>query len=236
MPSWTWAAWSGQSTYNICRVTGDPSTPVVLNSFVKAFYTVENGASVEVERRTITSRNPETVVQATPYFKARQVAVEPPFDLERTRSWPEGCLHFWAEEASMDQFNIQISVDEIASLHLLNPPACCGILALPPALQSAIASKDEDLSDYSLVLMSETSEALPSWTFRKQLGLRKDPTRDEWHFPIEYSDGRRVRHVWYFNLLLVRKTGSFVERVAFGQIHMLPWLRAMRMRKYIRII
>jgi hypothetical protein len=236
MPSWTWAAWAGPSTYNICRVTGDPSTPVVLNSFVKAFYMVENGTSVEVERRTTTSRNQEIAVKATPYFKERQRTLEPPFDLEHTRNWPEGCLHFWAEEASMDQFNIQISVDQIAFLNLQNPPTCCGILALPLALQAAVVSKDEDLSDYSLVLMSETSEPLQSSTFRKQPGLRKDPTRDEWHFPIEYSDGRRIRHVWYFNLLLVKKNGFFVERVAFGQIHMLSWLRAARRRRYIRII
>lgn len=238
MPSWTWAAWAGASTYNICRVSGDPSAPVVLNSFVKAFFMVEGGRSVEVERRAAPpqAQGHDVVVKATPYFRARQQAVEPPFDLERTRGWPEGCLHFWAEEAGMDQFNIEISVDETASLHLVNPPAFCGMLALPPNLQSAIASKDEDLSDYSLVLMSETSEALPSWTFRKQPGLRKDPTRDEWHFPIEYSDGRRIRHVWYFNLLLVRKAGAFVERVAFAQIHLLSWLRATRRRKYIRII
>jgi hypothetical protein len=236
MPSWSWAAWSGASTYNICRVNGDPSTPVVLNSYVKTFYIVENGKSIEVERQKLASQSQETMIKCTPYFKARQLAVEPPIDLEQSRNWPEGCLHFWAEEADMNQFAIEISVDQIAFLYLQNPSTCCGVLALPPILQSAIASKELDMSDYSLVLMSECSEALPGWTFRKQPSIRKDLTRDEYHFPIEYFDGTRIRHVWYFNLLLVNRSGGFGERIAFGQIHMLSWLRAERRRRYIRII
>lgn len=32
VPSWSWAAWRGQSTYNLCELLGEPSRPYLINS------------------------------------------------------------------------------------------------------------------------------------------------------------------------------------------------------------
>jgi hypothetical protein len=33
-PSWTWAAWKGQSTYILCDLSSDPSRPYIINTYV----------------------------------------------------------------------------------------------------------------------------------------------------------------------------------------------------------
>jgi hypothetical protein len=78
-PSRSWAAWVGQSTYNFFELSEGPADPYVVNSFVRHFYVVDQGQSVELNRdwpSSCTAR-PSTPDQATPYYIARQGSSEP---------------------------------------------------------------------------------------------------------------------------------------------------------------
>ncbi|KAF2111059.1 heterokaryon incompatibility protein-domain-containing protein [Lophiotrema nucula] len=239
-PTWTWASWSDRSTYNLCDLSGDPSPPFVMNSYVRRFYVVEDGASVEVSRCQLSDEQTKEGYRTTPYFEARQCTPEPPVDLIKSSDWPEGCLHFWAEECTMDQLCFY-DYKSLAFLYERTSNKQCGIFALTPGTQDAeteyslLSFSDEK---FSLILMSESPDVLPQWTFETKGTLKKTGNvgMPDFYYDPFFHDGTRFRHAWMFNVLLVKREGAFVERVAFGQVHMLAWLTLKRRRRYIRMI
>jgi hypothetical protein len=239
IPSWSWAGWTGQSTYNCCSTRGGPSHWFHLNSFVKDIHIVENGVSSRIERLSGSFFEDE---ECSSYFKARNIASEPSIILERTLKWPQGCLHFWAEEANLDQFDFRFSPARNAGaaadgqsslfpfLFPISSTQPCGILApTSDFLTSDLSAPDSSTSSYSLVLMSESRQALLEWKTNQDDGLTE---------MVDFAD----RHVFlykcpfYFNVLLVKRAGLFVERIAYGQIHPDAWLGVKRLRRYIRMI
>lgn len=238
-PSWTWAAWKGQSTYNLCDLSGDPSQPYIVNSYVQRFLVVEeDGSSSEISRRPFTNEKSDIASSYTPYFAARRSAIEPKLhaDALNIQDLPCGCLHFWAEECTMEQFYVKTS----RNLHLLETASSkkrCGVLALSTKYHRWLWG-----SEYSLILMSESPDGLPHWTFESGGVLTKTRLTTtivrevDFDYPARYFDGKQNQVSWMFNVLLVKREGPFVERVAFGQIHMLAWLEMQRRRRYIRML
>jgi hypothetical protein len=95
---------------------------------------------------------------------------------------------------------------------------------------------------YSLILMSESRRVLPHWIFEAR-GVHISPRMasdnvriSDFRYPEDYYDGDKLRESWMFNVLLVKRTGTFVERIAFGQVHMLAWLEMQRSRRYVRML
>lgn len=240
-PSWSWAAWKGQTTFNFSNSKGEPSIPYRINSFVRHFYVVENGRSIEIGRLGVDKIQPSPTDDATPYYRAREGSSEPSVDPVKANRLPHGCLHFWAEEAPMDQFIISQS-QSTHFLHARTSEFRCGVLALPRNLHSLDMLASLNTPTYSLVLMSESHRVLSDWTFGPKGTQAKtrmafaNVRLGHYEFPETYSDGESRHDSWMFNVLLVKRTGVFVERVAFGQIHMLAWLDLQRARRYIRMI
>lgn len=238
-PSWTWAAWKGQSTYNLCNLSGDPSRPYIINSYVQWFFVVEDdGNSSEISKQPFINGTSDATTRSTPYYAARQAAREPgPIpDALSVQVLPRGCLHFWAEECTMDQ----LSVITDYNFHFIETTASkkrCGVLALSAKFHKWLWG-----SEHSLILMSESPEGLPLRTFEPGGGLNKTRLATtvmrevDFDYPAWYFDGTRTQFAWMFNVLLVKRDGPFVERVAFGQIHMLAWLELKRQRRYIRML
>lgn len=240
IPTWSWAAWTGQSTYNLCNLSGDPSEPYRVNSYVRRFYVIENNQSVEIARHQLADGRPSDTDRCTPYFEARQAASEPPTDLRKTAGWPEGCLHFWAEECTTDQLHFYIRPTSPSTLFLHDGSSNtkCGVLALPSGFQKSETNSLDNYSseDYSLILVSESPQVLHHWKFGAKGTLTEENKIFYYSHDSDYYDGTRYRNAWMFNVLFVKRVGAFVERVAFGQVHMLAWLQLKRRRRYIRII
>ena len=238
VPSWSWAAWTGQSTYNFCDLSGEPSHPYFINSFIQRFHLHEDQRSIEIIRQELT-RNTDFTESCTPYHNARKAAVDPSPDPRLIENLPHGCLHFWAEECPMDQFSI--------TTHLATPfietsaSIRCGVIALPPQLQDKPSALSN--AQHSLILLSETRKVLPHWLFGTEgaiLRTRMATTTvkaEDFDYPGYYHDGKRKRASWMFNVLLIKRTGAYFERIAFGQVHMLAWLDVKkRRRRYVRLI
>ena len=242
-PTWSWAAWVGQSTFNFCRTSGDPGFSPLLNSYVRNFYVIEKGKPHEIQRKSIQSQQVTLVLRQTPYYNARVKASEADFDMKKARSWPDGCLFFWAEECTMDQFSVKISEEGYSFLHLLPSEKCCGVLALSPEFRTTemllydIVSGLKD-SNYSLLLMSECEKSWTKWPpVWDHPNKKRFERKDVYDYHSEFFDGEGWRDCWYFNVMLVQKVGQYFERIAVGQVHMLAWLEAkQRRRRQIRLI
>ncbi|TLD34617.1 heterokaryon incompatibility protein-domain-containing protein [Venturia nashicola] len=224
IPTWSWAGWAGATTYNCCSTQGKASGIYRLNSFVREFHIVEGNSSILVERAA------QTLLEDSldsPYLQARRAAPpEPRVIPEKTIGWPQGCLHFWAEEANMGQFQCRLSpVSNTAatksrssklfpSLYIVSSNQRCGILASTIDFVTDITAPSMDRSEYPLVLMSESREThvLREWKAYRVNAL----------FPLRREDifsgfpnffGTDLR--FYFNVLLVRRKGLFVQRLGF---------------------
>ncbi|KAJ4305540.1 hypothetical protein N0V90_001071 [Kalmusia sp. IMI 367209] len=240
VPSWTWAAWTGQSTYNLCDLSGDPSHPYFINSFVQNFYVKEDQRSIEIVRQELPRKNSDVIEPGTPYFDARRAIADPPPDPRLIEDLPYGCLHFWAEECTMDQ--ISVNADQaIATIETRVSKKRCGVLALPTNFHNNESASSFSGAEYSLVLMSESRKVLPYWIFGAQGIISKTRMAtttirvESFDYPDWYHDGARNRAIWMFNVLLIKRTGPFFKRIAFGQIHMLAWLELKRRRRYVRL-
>jgi hypothetical protein len=241
-PSWSWAGWTGQSTYNLFEFPEKPSLPYTVNSYIRRFYIVDQGQSVEVKREAWSGS------KATPYYEARKKNTsEPAGNLIKANNWPDGCLHFWAEECPMSQMYFAPShINSLRSIILLyhgTSDYCCGVFALPSNLKIPEATSSLTGPSFSLVLMSESRTVLPYWTFgsggvhtKPRMTPYGDVSLSNFSYGHVYNDGQQLREAWMFNVLLVKRSGLFVERIAFGQVHMLAWLDMRRSRRYIRML
>ncbi|ORY09988.1 heterokaryon incompatibility protein-domain-containing protein [Clohesyomyces aquaticus] len=243
-PSWSWAAWAGQSTYNFCEL-GQKTTWSVdpLNSYIRAFYIVIKGCSFEIPREKF-SRAKYNIAQRTQYFEAREQTSEPPSDRLQAAKWPDGCLHFWAEECCMDQLTVLILKDILILRTSTSDESSsdkrCGIISLPSNLRNAESLSQLHHPDYSLILMSETPQRISRWSFGPTGALTESRTAqsavNEFDFEYSYYREQQLTRTWMFNVLLVKRNGLFVERIGFGQMHMFGWLSLRRRRRYIRML
>lgn len=235
VPSWSWAAWTGQSTYNLCDLSGEPSHPYLINSFIQHFYVHEDQGSVVINTQELKTSHFRS---CTPYYDARRAVTDPPPDPRLVENLPHGCLHFWAEECPMDQFSI--TTKQAIAFIETNTKLRCGVLALPAKLQDNVSALSD--TQFSFILLSETAKVLPHWLFGTGgtiLNTRMAATTvrmEDFDHSTGYHDGKQYRAAWMFNVLLIKRTGSFFERIAFGQIHMLAWLNMKRRRRYVRLI
>lgn len=245
IPTWSWAGWAGSSTYNCSSTRGKGSDLYRLNSHVKDFYVVENNTSVLIER---TAHAMFEDSMNSPYLQARKAAPsEPPVFVERTTNWPQGCLHFWAEEASMDQFHCRLSPASNSHnfkhknsrlfpfLYLASSNQRCGILAPTIDFVTDITAPSMDRSEYSLILVSESRDEHVSreWKAYQVSGLSLLRREDIFSgFPNFFDTNFR----FYFNVLLVRRKGLFVQRLGFGHIHPDAWFQVKKLRRYVRMV
>jgi hypothetical protein len=241
IPSWSWAGWIGSATYNSCATSGAPSDSVHLVSYVKEFHIFDNGVSHLVERDNVPLSATDS--WSSEYFKARQNTPEPPIPADSTDNWPQGCLHFWAEEACMDQFRCRflpppkpagrsLSSHLFAFLYLFSEYQPCGILAPCSDFPDDLDADVRDPRAYSLVLMSESKKMISQWNAFRRKGL------SDLGYSLLTSDYESFRYKCpvYFNVLLVRRHGKFVHRLAYGQAWSDAWLEADRRRRYMRMV
>jgi hypothetical protein len=249
LPSWSWAGWSGRSTYNCASSRGKASSLIYLNSYVTKFYIIEDGESLPVQRSA--AEFLEDSINS-PYLQTRRAAPpEPAQPREKTFHWPQGCLYFWAEEASMDQFHCRLSsassetstLEDRRSrrftfLHLGYSNQRCGIISSSVDFLTDTTSPSGNSSPYSLVLMSESREWLNDWNAYQTQGLTY-LHHQELFTGYPDSGGRRQflnKCYCYFNVLLVKRVGLFVQRLGIGHIHPDAWLEVKRLRRCVRIV
>jgi len=236
LPSWTWAAWTGNVTYNLCATTGQPSLFKQFNSYVKQF-SIE-GFSDDVQRR---GWPPNSYAHDASglfdiYERADRLSGDPLTNIRR----PIGCLHFWSEEVPLGEIfwrfeAVNVDVEETAGnavfpfLYTKGFSKRCGIIALPSSLQGTVCGSE---SAMSLVLLSECRNLFQLWpAYGKRGGLHKlrmDAIAEC------YYDDRELQFA--LNVLLVKQSGHFVERIAFGQVYLGAWIECHRRRRYFRII
>ena len=255
LPTWSWALTPGRTRYNICNSYGDPSAPFIATSYIKEFSIISKGRSVPVPRMFTYSSVDHLY---TPYVPARQLALEPAVDVSpaAVQSWPEGTLHFWAEECPADQFSAVCEAGSHSYLYVNkvqeeeysqyeSRKRRCGVMARPPGHDdtrnngpclchySEGADSGSWGTDLLFILMSECNPYLTDWGEGRKPILMLD-------YEDRYNDGKQGRRSRMFNVLLVRQArgmpNGFVERVVAGQVHMLAWLRLQRRRRYIRMI
>lgn len=184
----------------------------------------------------------------SPYLQARRAAPpKPPVIVEKTTNWPQGCLHFWAEEASMDLFHCRLSPasNSFATKHknsrlfpflyIASSNQRCGILAPTIDFVTNITAPSMDRSEYSLVLVPESRDAhvLRQWKAYQVGGLSLLRQEDIFsRFPNFFDTNFR----FYFNVLLVRRKWFILQRLGFGHIHPDAWFRVKRLRRYVLMV
>lgn len=236
LPSWTWAAWSGRVSYNLCATSGPPSFFKQFNSYIKRF-SIE-GFTTHVERRSWPSQSIDG--NESGLFELYKRIDDPQVDRSENMSQPIGCLHFWSEEVSPGDIIWKLESlgdhrEEVTDGHIFpflyvrGQSNRCGILALPP---DPIFS-GESGQNMTFVLLSECRDLFRLWPpFNGNGGLQKLGAEDI--VQSFYKDGYDMQFA--LNVLLVRRTGHFVERIAFGQVHLAAWIRCSRRRRYFRMI
>jgi hypothetical protein len=240
-PSWSWAAWEGQSTYNVCDFSASSSRPYYINSYVQQFYVMEGQDSVEIANGDFARATCIDTDLSTPYYLARKVVKDPIPDARLTQDLPHGCLQFWAEECPMDQLSINAD-QAVPFIEHAATQRRCGVI--DPSIKKHNDGKVASLcgTHYSLILMSESRELLPYWIFDAGGSLTKanlgNPGvfMEPFVYPGFFEDEGWTGPAWVFNVLLIKRTGRFFERIAFGQMQMLDWLEMTRRRSYIRLV
>jgi hypothetical protein len=243
-PSWLWAAWTGQSIYNLVDLSR--LDHYEMNSYVRNYHVIDQGQSVELDRKLNRfCARPTTHAdgEASSYFKARQGSSEPSVDLKEASKWPDDCLHFWAEESTMGEFYFE-RWQALYVIYRKTSGRRCGIFALPQSFHDSNLMLSLTDPGNSLILMSESQRILAHRSFGARVKhteptIRFTSLQPSWldfDYPAFYYDEETVHESWMFNVLLVKRTGAFVERIAFGQVHMLAWLETQRIRRYIRML
>jgi hypothetical protein len=130
----------------------------------------------------------------------------------------------------------------VPSIEIKGSGERCGVLAPSIKTQDIDVAGHVDDAEYSLILMSEPREVLPHWMFGTEGFIKKGSMAtttvrmEDFDYPEYYEHGGCRTAAWMFNVLLIKRTGAFFERIAFGQIHMLAWLNMRRRRRYVRLI
>jgi hypothetical protein len=157
---------------------------------------------------------------------------------------PVGCLSFWSEEVVPGSITCRLEkpVKDISAIGVQNSFAFLyygaseqriGILALPSP--SALVRYIHDkYSEYTYVLLSECEELFQNWPTYNGNGIGKINIKHICSDDRDLTDHPTLRY--FLNVLFVKRRGSFVERIAFGQVYLGSWIKLKRHRRYFRMI
>jgi hypothetical protein len=241
LPSWCWASWYGDITYNLCETRGPPSEFHQLSSYIRSFQLQDVSQTILLKRDPWPPHNRSRRVGSALYTLYENV--EDPTNVPYPDiQCPIGCLSFWSEESIPGSIfwsseHAGTGSSKTANTNLFSflydqtSHQRIGILALPHSSELD-ASTDGNKSEYSYVLLSECPNAFEKWPICNAKGLAKvRPNQFCSHILFQHPNLQ-----YFVNVLLVRRCGAFVERIAFGQIYLGSWVNIKRRRRYFRMI
>jgi phage tail protein X len=240
-PSWSWAGWNGEVSYNCCETSGKPQfSDIKITSCVNSF------CIINAEGKTCVLKNEPWPGPATPVGRPN-LNLLPQFlsDGEfgtNSKDGPNhrpGMLLFWAEEAGPDQLRCVFpsSLEPLPDRE--NKPQYsylftrygykqCGIVALMSS-QFLKAGDTIEREKYSFVLMSECEKPFSRW-FRDEGGTFTVVDDVASRMTSDKEIGRVL------NVLLVRQKGDCYERLGCGQVAAQHWMPLKRRRRFFKLI
>jgi hypothetical protein len=250
LPTWTWAGWNGNVTYNLCPTSGAPSrsTPY-LGSYITKYQICgfpEHDWSISKSEATFSS------IRASGLLKLYRDKNQTTHDPIKQITYPVGCLHFWSEEAVPEQITWRITTVDDAYypdsgsrvLHeadTTRPTSSQAVLLYQSGSDVsfgivAIISGEslESLDEYSFVLLSETDSAHTWWPEMADGQLRGYKKASIFQYTDQWTADSRFSY--FLNVMLIRRKGHFAERVGIGQLQLRPWMEMKRRRRYFRIV
>jgi hypothetical protein len=238
-PSWSWAGWEGEISYNSCQTGGRPMVPQFqLDSYLDQIQIVTAHDRQTLRRKLWPPTRAEGENFGSQHLQAWKTTEDTQDDPLPGLPYPIGCLLFWAEESLPDElrciFPSQIEPfpdkegkPHYTHLYLRQGYKQCGVVAL----MDSEFLKADDKSSYSFILLSETRGPFSQWLKAEDGSLRTTSVDDI--FPTYQSDEMSLQ--FSLNVLLVKKKGPAYYRLGFGQISLADWLATERQRSFIRL-
>jgi Heterokaryon incompatibility protein (HET) len=244
LPSWSWASWDGEITYNLCATSGLPSQIFTqVSSYVKSFQLQDVSKTTHLDRQSWPPHGWERK-PGSALHKAYEAAEDPSNIPKSAIQCPIGCLSFWSEEVVPESIqckaedligneNGSTSTDANVFVFLYDKLSNkrIGILGLPATYELPNSNADKN-SEYTYVLLSECVNLFEEWPTYNGNGLAKVDAKQIYG---DVNDDHATLQ-YFLNVLFIRRCDTFVERVAFGQIYLGSWVKLKRRRRYFRMI